>query len=42
MGTVVTILYIATDVPQDKAAFKAVSQVPISTDSFTHKVTSPA
>src|ERR1700719_670546 len=32
----------AADVPKDKAAFMAVSQVPISTDSFTHKVTSPA
>jgi pimeloyl-ACP methyl ester carboxylesterase len=32
----------AADLPQDKAAFMAVSQVPISTDSFTHKVTSPA
>jgi len=32
----------AADIPADKAAFMAVSQVPISTDSFTHKVTSPA
>jgi len=32
----------AADIPNDKAAFMAVSQVPISTDSFTHKVTSPA
>jgi pimeloyl-ACP methyl ester carboxylesterase len=32
----------AADIPKDKAAFMAVSQVPISTDSFTHKVTSPA
>jgi pimeloyl-ACP methyl ester carboxylesterase len=32
----------AADVPPEKAAFMAVSQVPISTDCFTHKVTSPA
>jgi pimeloyl-ACP methyl ester carboxylesterase len=32
----------AADIPKDKAAFMAVSQVPISTDSFTHKVTTPA
>jgi pimeloyl-ACP methyl ester carboxylesterase len=32
----------AADIPKDKAAFMAVSQVPISTDAFTHKVTSPA
>jgi len=32
----------AADIPKDKAAFMAVSQVPISTDSFTHEVTSPA
>src|SRR5271168_264454 len=32
----------AADIPLDKAAFMAVSQVPISTDAFTHKVTSPA
>jgi pimeloyl-ACP methyl ester carboxylesterase len=32
----------AADVPKDKAAFMAVSQVPISTDSFTHQATSPA
>ncbi len=32
----------AADVPEDKAWFMAVSQVPISTDSFTHKITSPA
>src|SRR5580692_4350149 len=32
----------AADVPPDKAWFMAVSQVPISTDSFTHEVTSPA
>src|SRR5271156_189543 len=32
----------AADVPKDKAAFMAVSQVPISTDAFTHAVTSPA
>src|SRR5258707_12956365 len=29
----------AADIPKDKAAFMAVSQVPISTDSFTHEVT---
>ena len=32
----------AGDVPADKAAFMALSQVPISTDAFTHPVTSPA
>ena len=32
----------AADIPPEKAWFMAVSQVPISTDSFTHKVTSPA
>src|SRR5271170_3656943 len=32
----------AADIPKDKAAFMAVSQVPISTDAFTHKVTKPA
>ena len=32
----------AADIPPDKAAFMAISQVPISGDSFTHKVTSPA
>jgi pimeloyl-ACP methyl ester carboxylesterase len=32
----------AADVPEAKAAFMAMSQVPISTDSFTHKVTGPA
>jgi pimeloyl-ACP methyl ester carboxylesterase len=32
----------AADIPRDKAEFMAISQVPISTDSFTHKVTSPA
>src|SRR6202166_3482890 len=32
----------AADLPKEKAAFMAVSQVPISTDAFTHKVTSPA
>ncbi len=30
------------DIPKDKAAFMAISQVPISTDAFTHPVTSPA
>jgi pimeloyl-ACP methyl ester carboxylesterase len=32
----------AADVPQAVSHFMAQSQVPISTDSFTHKVTSPA
>src|SRR5580704_7742532 len=32
----------AADIPKDKAVFMAISQVPISTDSFTHKVTNPA
>jgi pimeloyl-ACP methyl ester carboxylesterase len=32
----------AADVPAAVSQFMAVSQVPISTDSFTHKVTSPA
>src|SRR3984885_992638 len=32
----------AADIPKDNAAFMAVSQVPISTDAFTHKVTMPA
>ena len=32
----------AADIPPEKAAFMAISQVPISTDSFTHKVTYPA
>jgi pimeloyl-ACP methyl ester carboxylesterase len=32
----------AADIPPAQAAFMAVSQVPISTDSFTHKVTTPA
>jgi pimeloyl-ACP methyl ester carboxylesterase len=32
----------AADIPKDKAAFMAISQVPISTDAFTHPVTSPA
>ena len=32
----------AADVPPAVSSFMAVSQVPISTDSFTHKVTSPA
>src|SRR5271169_1526091 len=32
----------AADIPRDKAAFMAISQVPISTDAFTHPVTSPA
>src|SRR6202050_803256 len=32
----------AGDIPTDKAWFMAIAQVPISTDAFTHKVTSPA
>jgi pimeloyl-ACP methyl ester carboxylesterase len=32
----------AADVPPEKAWFMAISQVPISTDAFTHKVTNPA
>jgi pimeloyl-ACP methyl ester carboxylesterase len=32
----------AGDIPPEKASFMAISQVPISTDSFTHKVTKPA
>jgi len=32
----------AADIPAEKAWFMAVSQVPISTDAFTHKVTNPA
>jgi pimeloyl-ACP methyl ester carboxylesterase len=32
----------AADIPKEKAEFMAISQVPISTDAFTHKVTSPA
>jgi pimeloyl-ACP methyl ester carboxylesterase len=32
----------AADIPPEQAWFMAISQVPISTDSFTHKVTSPA
>jgi pimeloyl-ACP methyl ester carboxylesterase len=32
----------AADLPKEKAAFMAISQTPISTDAFTHKVTSPA
>jgi pimeloyl-ACP methyl ester carboxylesterase len=32
----------AADIAKDKAAFMAVSQVPISTDAFTHKVSKPA
>src|ERR1700689_3434598 len=32
----------AADIPKDKAEFMAMSQVPISTDAFTHKVTAPA
>src|SRR5271154_5777638 len=32
----------AADVPPSVSHFMAVAQVPISTDSFTHKVTSPA
>jgi pimeloyl-ACP methyl ester carboxylesterase len=32
----------AADIPRDEAEFMAISQVPISTDSFTHKVSNPA
>src|SRR5580700_9239184 len=32
----------AGDIPPAQAHFMAISQVPISTDSFTHKVTNPA
>jgi pimeloyl-ACP methyl ester carboxylesterase len=32
----------AADIPPAESHYMAVSQVPISTDSFTHKVTSPA
>jgi pimeloyl-ACP methyl ester carboxylesterase len=32
----------AADIPLEKAQFMAISQVPISTDAFTHKVTNPA
>jgi pimeloyl-ACP methyl ester carboxylesterase len=32
----------AGDIPPEKAWFMAISQVPISTDSFTHKVRNPA
>src|ERR1700676_2998049 len=32
----------AADIPKEQAAFMAVSQVPISTDAFAHKVTTPA
>jgi pimeloyl-ACP methyl ester carboxylesterase len=32
----------AADIPPEKAWFMAISQVPISTDAFTHKVTKPA
>jgi pimeloyl-ACP methyl ester carboxylesterase len=32
----------AADIPPAESAFMAVAQVPISTDSFTHKVTNPA
>src|SRR5271163_2661077 len=32
----------AADIPPAVSAFMAVSQVPISTDAFTHKVTAPA
>jgi pimeloyl-ACP methyl ester carboxylesterase len=32
----------AADIPTDQSHFMAVSQVPISTDSFTHKVSNPA
>jgi pimeloyl-ACP methyl ester carboxylesterase len=32
----------AADLPKDQARFMAISQVPISTEAFTHKVTNPA
>src|SRR5277367_5000975 len=32
----------AADIPRDEAEFMAISQVPISTDSFTHTVMNPA
>src|ERR1700727_3357172 len=32
----------AADIPAAQAHFMAIAQVPISTDSFTHKVTNPA
>jgi pimeloyl-ACP methyl ester carboxylesterase len=32
----------AADIPKEKAEFMAIAQVPISTDAFAHKVTSPA
>jgi pimeloyl-ACP methyl ester carboxylesterase len=32
----------AADIPRDESEFMAISQVPISTDAFTHKVTNPA
>jgi pimeloyl-ACP methyl ester carboxylesterase len=32
----------AADIPRDEAEFMAISQVPISTDAFTHQVTKPA
>ncbi len=32
----------AADIPKEKAEFMAISQVPISTDSFTHAVKNPA
>src|SRR5271156_1263404 len=32
----------AADIPPAQAHFMAIAQVPISTDSFTHKVTNPA
>jgi len=32
----------AADIPTEQAAFMAIAQVPISTDAFTHKVSSPA
>src|ERR1700691_4527087 len=32
----------AADIPPAQAHFMAISQVPISTDAFTHKVTNPA
>ena len=34
--------HFAADIPSVEAHYMAISQVPISTDSFTHKVTNPA
>src|SRR6202046_5095321 len=34
--------HFAADIPREEAEFMAISQVPISTDYFTHQVTNPA